>query len=111
MCQFYDVPRSSYYAWKRRETMPSKDLELVSLIEECHKKHKRRYGYRRVKLWLEREKGMKVNHKKVLRITEKYNLLSLCAGAGCTNTGQMEIWYTPISWSVTLGPTGPTRNG
>lgn len=77
MCQFYDVPRSSYYAWKRRETMPSKDLELVSLIEECHKKHKRRYGYRRVKLWLEREKGMKVNRKKVLRITEKYNLLSV----------------------------------
>jgi len=70
------VPRSSYYEWKRQESSPSKDLELVSLIEECHKKHKRRYGYRRVKLWLEQEKGITVNHKKVLRITGKYNLLS-----------------------------------
>jgi transposase InsO family protein len=52
-------------------------LELVALIEECQKKHKRRYGYRRVQLWLKREKGMTVNHKKVLRITGKYNLLSV----------------------------------
>jgi transposase InsO family protein len=77
MCQFYNVPRSSYYAWKHRESMPSKDLELVALIEECQKRHKRRYGYRRVQLWLKREKGITVNHKKVLRITEKYNLLSV----------------------------------
>lgn len=56
--------------------MPSKDLELVKLIEECHKQHKRRYGYRRVALWLKKEKDLTVNHKKVLRITEEYNLLS-----------------------------------
>lgn len=46
------------------------------MIEECHKQHKRRYGYRRVTMWLKQEKGLTVNHKKVLRITEKYNLLS-----------------------------------
>ena len=52
-------------------------IELVELNEECQRKHKRRYGYRWVTLWLKNEKGMTVNHKKVLRITGKYNLLSV----------------------------------
>jgi hypothetical protein len=77
MCLFYGISRSGYYAWKTRKDAPSKDIELVELIEECQRKHKRRYGYRRVALWLKNEKGMMVNHKKVLRITGKYNLLSV----------------------------------
>ncbi len=77
MCLFYGISRSGYYAWKTRKDTPSKDIELVELIEECQRKHKRRYGYRRVALWLKNEKGMMVNHKKVLRITGKYNLLSV----------------------------------
>jgi len=124
MCRFYNVPRSSYYAWKQQETMPSKELELVALIEECHKKHKRRYGYRRVRLWLEREKGITVNHKKVLRITQKYNLLSVvrrrklnkCMPNGnlvyanvlardFRTSGPNQKWVTDISYIVTPGGT------
>jgi transposase InsO family protein len=76
MCCVYGVSRSGYYAWKKRESVVSRDLELIKLIEECHIQHKRRYGYRRVTLWLKNEKGLAINHKKVLRITLKYNLLS-----------------------------------
>lgn len=76
MCAFYGVSRNGYYVWKKREALPSDDLEIVKMIEECHKQHKRRYGYRRVTLWLKSEKQMTINHKKVFRITGKYNLLS-----------------------------------
>lgn len=77
MCEFYHVSRGGYYSWKKRDPAKSKDIELVKLINECHASHKRRYGYRRVKLWLEREKGVCVNHKRVLRVMNKYNLLSV----------------------------------
>jgi transposase InsO family protein len=77
MCRFYGVSRSGYYAWTHREPVSAKDRELIKFIEECHVQNKRRYGYRRVALWLRREKGMMVNHKKVLRITQRYNLLSV----------------------------------
>jgi len=76
MCRFYGVSRSGYYAWKQRPPRGAKDLELIKMIEECHAQHKRRYGYRRVAIWLQREKGLTVNHKKVLRVTQSYNLLS-----------------------------------
>jgi len=70
MCRFYGVSRSGYYAWKQRLPRGAKDLELIKMIEECHAQNKRRYGYRRVAIWLRREKGLTVNHKKVLRITQ-----------------------------------------
>ena len=76
MCAFYGVSRNGYYIWKKRETAPSRDSDLVEMIEECHRLHKRRYVYRRVVQWLKQEKGLTVNRKKVLRITGKYNLLS-----------------------------------
>ncbi len=77
MCDFYRVSRSGYYSWRSRDETPAEDAELVELINECHTAHKRRYGYRRVKLWLEREKGVNINHKRVLRVMNKYNLLSV----------------------------------
>lgn len=76
MCRFYHVSRSGYYDWKKREHSENKDAELIRLICECQEKNKNRYGYRRVTLWLKREKGLTVNKKKVLRITSRNNLMS-----------------------------------
>lgn len=78
MCDFYEVSRSGYYAWKNRDNIPSKEeTEIVSMIMECQKTHKQKYGYRRVSLWLRNEKGVKVNHKKVLRLAREYGLQSI----------------------------------
>jgi transposase InsO family protein len=55
---------------------PDKDSAIVELIRECQKKSKSTYGYRRVKIWLLRERGVNINHKSVLRIMNKHNLLS-----------------------------------
>lgn len=77
MCRFYAVSRSGYYDWAKRDSVANPDYELLVMISECQKKHRGRYGYRRIVKWLAREKGLTVNHKKVLRITSRNNLLSV----------------------------------
>jgi len=52
------------------------DKVLADLIQECQVRTKSTYGYRRVKIWLLRETGLIVNHKAVLRVMNKYNLLA-----------------------------------
>ena len=76
LCQFFGVSRSGYYAWLKRIEKPDKDFSLRDQIIECQKKAHNTYGYRRVKIWLEREKGLVVNKKTVLRVMRKYDLLS-----------------------------------
>ena len=77
MCSFYKVSRSGYYNWLKRPEASPKDTRLLKMIEECQAKHKRRYGYRRVTSWLKSEKGLTVNHKKVLKLMRRYSLLSV----------------------------------
>ena len=76
MCKFFNVSRSGYYKYLNRKDIPAKDLELANKIAECQDKNYRTYGYRRVHIWLERE-GIYCNSKTVLRVMQKYNLLSV----------------------------------
>lgn len=76
MCQVFEVSRSGYYAWRKRIHIPAKDQWLIDLIVECQQRCKQTYGCRRVKRWLERQRGMKVNVKAVLRVMRKLDLLS-----------------------------------
>lgn len=76
MCEFYNVSRRGFYDFRKQQNCDNPDQPLIDLISECNEKHKHRFGYRRVKIWLEREKGLVVNKKKVLRITSRNNLLS-----------------------------------
>lgn len=77
MCRFYAVSRSGYYDWQKRDQSRNPDQELMELISECHKQHKKRFGYRRIVKWLKRKKDLIVNHKKVWRITSRNNMLSV----------------------------------
>ena len=76
MCEFYNVSRRGFYDFRMRQKCENPDQPLIDFISECHEKHKHRFGYRRMKKWLEREKGLVVNKKKILRITSRNNLLS-----------------------------------
>ena len=76
MCQYFEVSRSGYYAWVKRQGRPEKDELLGKLILECQEKTRQTYGYRRVRIWLLRETGLVINHKAVLRLMRKYNLLA-----------------------------------
>ena len=75
MCRFFDVSRSGYYDYVKRMDIPAKDLHLAEKIRECQEKCGRTYGYRRVHMWLERE-NIHHNPKTILRVMQKYNLLS-----------------------------------
>ena len=76
MCRFFEVSRSGYYDYVRRMDVPAKDLPLAEKIRECQSVCRNTYGYRRVHIWLERN-GIHCNSKTVLRVMNKYNLLSV----------------------------------
>ena len=75
MCRFFEVSRSGYYAYVKRMDIPAWDLPLAEKIRECQEHSRCTYGYRRVHIWLERQ-GIHKNPKTVLRVMQKYNLLS-----------------------------------
>jgi len=75
MCRFFEVSRSGYYDYVRRKNIPAWDLPLAEKIRECQEHSHSTYGYRRVHIWLERQ-GIHKNPKTVLRVMQKYNLLS-----------------------------------
>ena len=76
MCKFFGVSRSGYYDFLKRLDTPDKDLPLADKIRECQEESNNTYGYRRVHIWLERQ-GIYRNPKTVLRVMQKYNLLSV----------------------------------
>ena len=76
MCRVFEVSRSGYYAWRKRQQYAPKDQWLVDFIIECQQKCKCTYGCRRVKRWIARFKGRKVNLKAILRIMRKLDMLS-----------------------------------
>ena len=76
MCRFFEVSRSGYYDYVKRMAVPEKDLPLAEKIRECQSVCRNTYGYRRVHIWLERN-GIHCNPKTVLRVMNKYNLLSV----------------------------------
>ena len=75
MCRFFEVSRSGYYDYVKRMDIPALDLPLAEKIQECQEHSHSTYGYRRVHIWLERQ-GIHKNPKTVLRVMQKYNLLS-----------------------------------
>jgi len=76
MCAFFEVSRSGYYDFIKRMDKPDRDEVLANDISECQKLCRKTYGYRRVHIWLNREKRKNCNPKTVLRVMRKYGLLS-----------------------------------
>ena len=76
MCHMFEVSRSGYYAWRKRQGKPAKDQWLIDLIIDCQQRCKQTYGCRRVRRWLKRRHGKNVNLNAVLRVMRKLDLLS-----------------------------------
>ena len=87
MCRFFKVSRSGYYGYISRMDEPAKDLPLAEKIKECQEKCGKTYGYRRVHIWLERQ-GIYHNPKTILRVMQKYNLLSVVRRKKYRNYGE-----------------------
>lgn len=119
MCRFFRVSRSGYYDFVKRMDIPAKDLPLAEKIRECQEKCGKTYGYRRVHMWLERN-GIYHNLKTILRVMQKYSLLSVVRRKKYHNYGNVlhkypnllnrdfhadkpnQKWVTDISYIKTM---------
>ena len=71
------VSRSAYYAWLRRLERPDPDQDRLQLVQEAYESSQRTYGYRRIQLWIQRQYGLSINHKAVLRLMRKLHIQSI----------------------------------
>lgn len=76
MCRLFEVSRSGYYDWRKRQGKPAKDQWLMELILDCQQRCKQTYSCRRVRRWIQRHTGKNVNLKAILRIMRKFDLLA-----------------------------------
>ena len=76
MCRLTGVSRAGFYrGWGERQPQ-AEEMELRARIQRIVMKHRRCYGYRRVKRDL-KDEGWVVNHKRVARIMAEDDLLSV----------------------------------
>jgi putative transposase len=76
MCLFFRVSRSGYYDFVKRMNRPQMDEPLAEMIRQCQNRCGKTYGYRRIQIWLNREKSIHYNPKTVLKVMNRYGLLS-----------------------------------
>ena len=76
MCGRVRVSRASLYRSLKERRPAEEETEVRSAMQQIALEHRRRYGYRRICAELHR-RGMQVNHKRVLRMMRRDNLLAL----------------------------------
>ena len=76
ICQVLAVPRSSYYHASNPTPCQTADIELGDLIEAIFKRHRRRYGYRRIHSDLS-DQGLVCAAARVRRIMEERGLRAI----------------------------------
>ena len=77
MCGFFGVSRAAYYVWVKHLDRPDPSAGRMRLIQESYEKSHKIYGYRRITLWIRKNKGVCINHKAVLRLMNNLNIHSV----------------------------------
>jgi putative transposase len=85
MCRLAEVSRAGFYRFLQPRYPGEEQMEVRNVIQQIVLEHRRRYGYRRVSVELHR-RGMRVNHKRVLRLMREDNLLGIEPKAFLTTT-------------------------
>jgi transposase InsO family protein len=76
LCSIARVSRSGYYQWlKNNRDNKDKDRNDYWIINRIFEKGKKKLGWRSIKMHLDSDYGITMNHKKIKRIMKKYNLL------------------------------------
>ena len=70
------LSRSTYYFEINKPDLDIKNQEIINIIQSIFKENKQRYGVRRITAEL-RNKGYKINHKKVQRLMNKFGLKAI----------------------------------
>jgi transposase InsO family protein len=74
LCKIANVSRSGYYQQLKRANQTPKDYNDYLLVKEAFEVGKSKYGWRQIRMHLERKKKVIMNHKKIIRIMKRYNL-------------------------------------
>jgi putative transposase len=93
MCRFFGVSRTAYYEWVKRLDKPDPDYERMEQVREAYEKSHRTYGYRRITLWLYKQKAIRINHKTVLRLMNKLNIRSVARKRKVFRRAKAEIYH------------------
>jgi putative transposase len=104
ICQLSQVSRAGFYRYLKGRAAIDEEMEVRSAIQEIAMEHRRRYGYRRITAEL-RERGMLVNHKRVLRIMAEDNLLMVDRRAlfGTDFSRDIEVYFNLASRMTLTG--------
>lgn len=73
MCKVLQINRSTIY---KKHIVKSNEDNLLNEIHNIFVKHKSCYGYRRLKIAIEKEIGLIINHKKLLKIMRNADIFS-----------------------------------
>lgn len=80
LCMLGEVSRSGYYAWKKNEVNRSvrqiNDEADIVLIKKIYDTEKGKVGALQIKLILDNDYHIIMNHKKIRRLMKKYNLIA-----------------------------------
>jgi putative transposase len=76
MCRLVGVSRAGFYRGLEASYGVQQDMEMRSEMQRIALQNRRRYGYRRIGIELQK-RGFQVNHKRVLRLMREDNLLAL----------------------------------
>jgi len=74
LCKLASISRSGYYQWLKYSDEPEKDHADYLLVKEAFEAGKKKFGFRSVKMELSGKKIV-MNHKKIIRIMNKYHLI------------------------------------
>jgi putative transposase len=104
ICQLSQVSRAGFYRYLKGRAAIDEEMEVRSAIQEIAMEHRRRYGYRRITAEL-RERGMLVNHKRVLRIMAEDKLLMVDRRAlfGTDFSRDIEVYFNLASRMTLTG--------
>jgi len=76
LCAYLRISRSGYYAYRKRKANdPNETLKLQ--IRAIYEQRDKTVGYRRVQDELNRQYGLVVNHKKVLRLMQEIGIKAI----------------------------------
>jgi putative transposase len=105
MCELARVSRASFYRSFREQHPVEEEMDVRSAIQQVAVEHRRRYGYRRISAEL-RRRGMRVNHKRVMRIMAEDNLLAIRTRAFVVTTNSNHEFEVHLNLAGRMKLTG-----
>jgi putative transposase len=76
ICGISGLSESGYYRWKDNAEGTEKERETKQILRKEHARLRGIYGYRRMKILLEKSYGLKHNRKKIYRLLKEMGLQS-----------------------------------